>query len=64
GHHNFDYKQALSDLKRTYYSFKKGYLTIRIPNSLLLNHFEETVNYIVRFLNESVEQLEEDDLFF
>ncbi|MEM2131361.1 MAG: DUF559 domain-containing protein [Candidatus Woesearchaeota archaeon] len=63
GHHNFDYKQALSDLKRTYYSFKKGYLTLRIPNSLLINHFEETVNYIVGFLNESVEQLEEDDFF-
>src|SRR3989344_7336899 len=28
-HHNYDHKQALSDLKRTYYSFKKGYLTLR-----------------------------------
>lgn len=64
GHHNYDYKQALSDLKRTYYSFKKGYLTLRIPNSLLINHFDETVDYIVEFLNESVEQLEEDDDFF
>jgi len=65
GHHNFDHKQALSDLKRTYYSFKKGgYLTLRIPNSLLENHFDETVNYIVRFLNESNEQMEEDDDIF
>ncbi|MEK6947793.1 MAG: DUF559 domain-containing protein [Nanoarchaeota archaeon] len=64
GQHNYDHKQALSDLKRTYYSFKKGYLTLRIPNSLLLNNFEETVNYIVKLLNESVKQLEEDDDFF
>ena len=63
GHHNLNYKQALADLKRTYYSFKKGYLTLRIPNSLIRNQFDETVNYIVEFLNESVEQTENDDDF-
>ncbi|MEM4755742.1 MAG: DUF559 domain-containing protein [Candidatus Woesearchaeota archaeon] len=63
-HHNYDPKHALADLKRPYYSFKKGYLTLRIPNSLLRNHFEETVDYLVEFLNKSVEQLEEDDDFF
>jgi len=31
-HHNFDPFQALADLQRTYYSFLKGYITLRIPN--------------------------------
>ena len=54
GHHNFNRNQALSDLKRTYYSFKKGYLTLRIPNSLVTtdSYLNETADYIVDFLNE------------
>jgi len=65
GHHNLNYKQALADLKRTYYSFKKGgYLTLRIPNSLIKNNFNETVDYIVKFLKESAEQMEDDDDFW
>ncbi len=58
--HNFSYKQALSDLKRTYHSFRKGFLTLRVPNSLIKNHFEETVDCIVDFLNESRSQLEDE----
>lgn len=55
-HHNYDPKQALADLKRTYYSFKKGYFTIRIPNSLIEyeEDLEETTDYLVRFINESL----------
>jgi hypothetical protein len=52
-HHNFNPSQALSDLKRTYYAFKKGYLTLRIPNSLVRNHLEETADMITDFLNEN-----------
>ncbi len=52
-HHNFNHQQALSDLKRTYYSFQKGYLKLRIPNSLVEWSIEETTNYITGFLNES-----------
>ncbi len=54
-HHNYDKKQALADLKRTFFSFKKGYLTLRIPNSLSRDRktLEETANYVVEFLNES-----------
>ena len=53
-HHNLSKKQALSDLKRTYHSFKKGYLTLRIPNSLVKDKktIEETAKYIVAFLKE------------
>ncbi|HKC69294.1 MAG TPA: DUF559 domain-containing protein [Bacteroidia bacterium] len=53
GHHNFSHKQALADLKRTYHSFKKGYLTLRIPNSLVKNHIEDTADLITDFLNVS-----------
>ncbi|MDH6309805.1 hypothetical protein M2451_002011 [Dysgonomonas sp. PFB1-18] len=55
GHHNYDTKQAMADLKRTYYSFLKGFLTLRIPNSLICNNdiIEETADFIVKFLNEN-----------
>ncbi|MBN1176033.1 DUF559 domain-containing protein [Candidatus Woesearchaeota archaeon] len=61
GQHNFNPKQALADLKRTYYSFNKGYFTLRIPNSLIRNHFDEALNLIVEILDESGAQLDEDD---
>lgn len=52
-HHNYNPHQALSDLKRTFFSFQKGYLTLRIPNSLVEWSIEETADYITGFLNES-----------
>ncbi len=53
-------KQALADLKRTYHSFKRGYVTIRIPNELVRENIFETANYIMKFLKESETQLNED----
>jgi len=50
GHHNYRSKQALADLKRTFHSFKKGYITLRIPNTLLHNNPEITAEYITDFL--------------
>lgn len=50
GHHNYNHRQALADLKRTYHSFRNGYLTLRIPNSLIKNDPEETAAYITDFL--------------
>jgi very-short-patch-repair endonuclease len=58
--HNFNPQQALADLKRTFFAFKKGYLTLRIPNSLVRCHLEQTADFITEFLMESVEQLEWD----
>lgn len=52
-HHNYNPHQALSDLKRTFYSFQKGYLTLRIPNSLVEWSIEETADYITSFLIEN-----------
>ena len=68
-HHNLDSIQALADLKRTYHSFKKGYFTLRIPNSLIRNHLDEVVDLVIEILNESNEQLDaeyedEDDDWF
>lgn len=65
-HHNFKSEQALSDLKRTTYSLKKEYYTIRIPNSLIKdeNSFKETVNYIVEIYNDRLEQSEDEDDYF
>jgi len=60
-HHSFKPKQALADLKRTYYSFKKGYVTLRIPNKLITENLYETAKYIKEMINSSLEQLEEDE---
>jgi len=50
-HHNSNYKQAFSDLKRTCHSFENGYFTLRIPNSLIRENLDETADYITEFLN-------------
>ncbi|GAA4335672.1 hypothetical protein GCM10023149_43780 [Mucilaginibacter gynuensis] len=50
GHHNYDKRQALADLKRTFHSFRRGYITLRIPNSLIRSHAFETADYITDFL--------------
>jgi very-short-patch-repair endonuclease len=59
-HHNFSEKQALADLKRTYYSFKKGYVTLRIPNKLIQKNAYETAKYIKKFLESSEEHFEDE----
>jgi len=50
--HNQSTHQALSDLKRTFYSMQDGFLTIRIPNILVRNELTETVNYLVELILE------------
>jgi hypothetical protein len=50
GQHNYSSRQVLSDLQRTYYSFKKGYFTLRIPNSLIRDDLDDTVDLIVDLL--------------
>jgi very-short-patch-repair endonuclease len=60
--HVYSKKQALSDLKRTFYSWKKGYVTLRIPNKLIEENAYETAGYIKKFLEVSAEQLEKEEL--
>lgn len=58
--HNLSQNQALADLERTYYSFKKGYVTLRIPNVLVRNFatIKITAEFINKFLEASDSQLE------
>lgn len=50
--HNQSTIQALSDLKRTFYSLKDGYMTLRIPNVLVRNELNKTVDYLVELILE------------
>ncbi|WP_136465188.1 DUF559 domain-containing protein [Flagellimonas onchidii] len=54
--HRNSKKQALSDLKRTYHSFLKGYYTLRVPNVLVASDLEETADYIFEIVEESKKQ--------
>jgi len=60
-HHNYSTRQALADLKRTYYSFKKGYFTLRIPNSIIRNEFDKTVDLVLDLIDENNKQLDESE---
>lgn len=50
GHHIYNVKQAMSDLKRTLHSYKKGYSTLRIPNSLAKHDLDQAADLITEFL--------------
>lgn len=52
--HVFNRRQRLSDLKRTGYSFSKGYDTHRVRNSLIDNDFDATVKRILGVLAKRV----------
>jgi very-short-patch-repair endonuclease len=55
-------EQALRDLKRTFYSWDKNYVTLRIPNSLTRDDetIRITAEYIDRFLRKDRTQLEKE----
>lgn len=53
GHHHHGPKQALADLKRTAYSLQHGFITLRIPNSLVT----QTSNYQFIELIESIKAI-------
>lgn len=53
--HNTNHNQALIDLKRTYYSFLKGYFTFRIPNTLVNNHLEVTAIYLTKLIKQRMD---------
>jgi very-short-patch-repair endonuclease len=62
GGHHHGKTQALRDLKRTFYSWNKDFVTLRIPNSLTENDtIEETAEYIHQFLKKDrTPQLEKE----
>lgn len=50
---SYNRTKVLSDLKRRYYSFEKGYYTLRIPNALVAYDQEDAVSFIEEFLQVS-----------
>ena len=56
-HHNFNDDQAFSDLQRTFYSFEKGYYTLRIPNSLIENRLNRAVELVIGIIEKNRENL-------
>lgn len=61
GHQHHGEKQALADLKRTYHSFKKGHITLRIPNELVRGeNLYDTAGFIMKILRESESQLDKE----
>ena len=59
-HHQRDPKQAFVDIQRTYYSFKKGWLTIRIPNPLVQSlYLKQTARFLKKMIEESEDQLDD-----
>lgn len=58
-HHGTE--QALRDLKRTFYSWDKNFVTLRIPNSLTKDDtIKITAEYIDKFLHKDRKQLEQE----
>ena len=63
GGHHHGKTQALRDLKRTFYSWNKDFVTLRIPNSLTEDDatLKETAEYIDKFLKKDrTPQLEKE----
>ena len=58
-HHGTE--QALRDLKRTFYSWDKNFVTLRIPNCLTKDDtIKTTAEYIDKFLKKDRKQLEQE----
>jgi len=60
GQHSFNADQAMRNLLGTLLAFKKGYLTLRIPNSLVKYNLQHTADLITEFLMESKQQVYND----
>jgi len=64
GLQHFGSIQALADLKRTYWSFKKeGVITIHLSNELIEKHTKETAKLVAKFLDE-VANFDETDEYW
>ena len=52
-----DLNQAKSDLRRNVHSFRKGWITLHIPNCLVVYALEETADLIAEFIDYRLEEL-------
>ncbi len=57
--HNLSPEQALTDLKRTMYSSKEGYVTLPIPNSLVRNNPDKAAEILSEILSDRRQAIEE-----
>jgi len=48
--HHTSSRQALADLKRTYYSLQQDIYTIRIPNALIRHNLPEAADFVARII--------------
>lgn len=60
GQQSFSADQSMRSLLGTLLAFKKGYLTLRIPNSLVKYNLQHTADLITEFLMESKEEVGDD----
>ena len=60
GQQSFSADQSMRRLLGTLLAFKKGYLTLRIPNSLVKYNLQHTADLITEFLMESKEEVGDD----
>ena len=64
GQQSFSADQAMRNLLGTLVAFKKGYLTLRIPNSLVKYNLPHTADLITEFLMESKEVVGSDSFLW
>ena len=64
GQQSFSADQAMRNLLGTLVAFKKGYLTLRIPNSLVKYNLQHTADLITEFLIETKEVVSDDSFLW
>lgn len=57
--HYLNLQQGISDLQRTVYSYKSERMcyTLRIPNKLIDEKFEDTLKWVIMFIEERVKRI-------
>jgi very-short-patch-repair endonuclease len=59
-HHNTSASQARSDLFRTYYSFKKEFNTLRVPNSLISENLDLTADILKEMIEFNFKRIQRE----
>ena len=49
---NITHEQAMNELENTMHFFDNGFNSVRIPSFLIREHFQETIDYILRIMLE------------
>lgn len=57
GYESLSHQQAMQELESDLYAFRDGFTHIRIPRDLIRNHVEETVEVILRVMENLREKI-------